>query len=93
MQAFGFPFVASVQNGQGFGWGRAPNLSPAKITVERQTSHGWRRVAGTTTGRDGVFSVHFRASGNATYRASVAHGAKSLPYFSAPIPAQRTQTG
>jgi hypothetical protein len=58
--------------------------------VQRQTRHGYKTVASARTGSDGVFTVHFSASGNATYRAQVSHGPKCLPYNSAPIPAKFT---
>jgi hypothetical protein len=90
MQAFTFPFIASVDHGKGYGWGRIPGFRRVKVTVQRRTRHGWRRVASTRTGRDGVFTIHFAAKGNATYRAQGPHGVTSLPYFSARIPARRT---
>jgi hypothetical protein len=34
--------------------------------------------------------VHFKARGNGTYRAQVAKGGYSLPYYSAKIPPKRT---
>jgi hypothetical protein len=90
MQAFTFPFIASVDHRKGFGWGRVPGSRRVKVTVQRRTRHGWRGVASTRTGRDGVFTIHFAAKGNATYRAQGPHGVTSLPYFSARIPARRT---
>ncbi len=86
MQAFTFPFIASVSGRRGFGWGRVPESGPVKVRVQRQTRGGWTTVARVTTGSDGVFTARFSASGNATYRALVSHGPRSLAYYSAPIP-------
>jgi hypothetical protein len=86
MQAFTFPFVASVTRHSGFGWGRAPESHAVNVRVQRLTRRGWITVARTTTGSDGLFKVHFFASGNAVYHAKVSRGPKSLAYFSAPIP-------
>ncbi len=86
MQAFTFPFIASVTGTRGFGWGRAPESRPVKVTVQHQTRRGWTTVAHAKTGSDGVFTVHFSATGNGTYRALVSHGPKSQGYNSAPIP-------
>jgi hypothetical protein len=93
MQAFTFPFIASVDHGRGSGWGRVPGSRRVGVIVQRRTAHGWRRVASTQTGRDGVFSVHFAARGNATYRALGPSGVNSLAYYSARIPARRTHRG
>jgi hypothetical protein len=93
MQAFTFPFIASVAHRKGFAWGRVPGNRRVRVTVQRHTAHGWRRVTAAWTGRDGVFSVRFAANGNATYRGHVTGGPNSLPYFSAAIPAQRTHGG
>jgi hypothetical protein len=92
MQAFTFPFIASVSGTRGFGWGRAPESRPVKVTVQRQTRRGWTTVAHAKTGSDGVFTAHFSATGNGSYRALVSHGPKSLGYFSAPI-ARRASHG
>lgn len=93
MQAFTFPFIASVDHGRGLGWGRVPGAGRVRVTVQRRSAHGWRRVASAQTGRDGVFSIHFVAKGNATYRARGPNGVKSLGYYSARIPARRTHRG
>jgi hypothetical protein len=90
MQAFTFPFIASVSHRRGFGWGRAPVSHRVRIFVQRRTRRGWRTVASARTGSDGIFSAHFAASGNATYRAQVSHGPRSLAYNSAPIPPRPT---
>ena len=34
LQAFAFPFFASVSGHRGFGWGRAPESPPVKVTVQ-----------------------------------------------------------
>jgi hypothetical protein len=86
MQAFTFPFIASVTRHSGFGWGRAPESHAVNVKVQRLSRHGWITVAHTTTSSDGLFKVHFFASHNAIYRARVLHGPKSLAYYSAPIP-------
>jgi hypothetical protein len=89
LKAFGVPFIASVTRRGGFAWGRVPVSAPASVAVQQRTRHGWRTVAHAKTGSDGVFSVHFRGRGNATFRAQ-GGGVTSLPYYSAPIPARRT---
>jgi hypothetical protein len=89
LRAFGFPFIASGTGRRGFAWGRVPVSNPVSVAVQRSTGHGWRTVAHTRTGGDGVFLVSFAARGNATFRAQ-AGTATSLPYFSARIPARRT---
>lgn len=90
MHAFGFPFIASVNRGKGYAWGRAPNSSRTRVFVEHRVRGKWRRVATVRTDRWGVLTAHFRAHGNGTYRARTTHGSVSLPYFSAKIPAKRT---
>jgi hypothetical protein len=89
LKAFGVPFIASVTRGRGFAWGRVPVSLPASVAVQRRTRHGWRTVAHAETGADGVFSVGFRARGNAVFRAQ-SGAITSLPYYSARIPARRT---
>lgn len=90
LQAFGFPVVAAVSRGRGFVWGRAPVSGRVHMIVERRAGRRWQQVTTTLTGSDGVFEVHFKAGGNATYRARVAHGPTSLAYDSTPIPPRRT---
>jgi hypothetical protein len=90
MAAFGFPFIASVNRGKGYAWGRAPNSSRARVFVEHRTRGKWRRVATVHTDRWGVFTAHFKAQGNGNYRARTTHRSVSLPYFSAKIPPKRT---
>jgi hypothetical protein len=91
LQAFSFPVIASVRRGQGFVWGRAPVSRSVRVVVQRSVGGGWRTVAGTRTGSDGVFSARFGARGNGVYRASVVGGPVSLPYNSRPIPAIHTR--
>ncbi len=91
LQAFSFPVIASVRGGQGSVWGRAPVSRPVRVVVQRSVGGGWRTVARTRTGSDGVFSARFGARGNGVYRASVAGGPVSLPYNSRPIPAIHTR--
>ena len=62
-----------------------PSRSPSSA---RRAAAGARSPA-PRPARDGVFTVRFSASGNATYRAQVAHGPRSLAYYSAPIPPGR----
>lgn len=89
--AFAFPFVASVGRGRGYGWGRAPFRHKVKVFVQHQVKGKWRRVATAHTDGYGMFQVRFKAHGNGTYRALVAHGGPtSLPYYSAKIPPKRT---
>jgi hypothetical protein len=90
MQAYAFPFIAAVNHRRGFAWGRVPADRRVRVAVQRRTAHGWRQVKSVLTGRDGIFSARYAAKGNATYRAVGPRGLKSLPYFSAPIPARRT---
>ncbi len=90
MTAFGFPFYASVKGRKGYAWGRTPLRHASKVFVERAVKGQWRRVATVKTDSYGVFQAHFKARGNATYRAQVAPGPVSLPYFSAKIPPRRT---
>jgi hypothetical protein len=90
MTAFGFPFIASVQHRKGYGWGRAPVRHRVTVYVQHLSHGKWRQVARARTDGYGVFQVHFRARGNGTYRAQVARGGFSVPYFSARIPARRT---
>jgi hypothetical protein len=89
LQAFAFPFVATVSRRRGSAWGRVPVSRRVKVFVQHKTKHGWRTVSSVRTGRDGVFTAHFAARGNGTYRARVAHGQTSLEYFSARIPGKR----
>jgi hypothetical protein len=93
MQAFTFPFIASVAHGKGLAWGRVPGNRRVQVTVQRHTRHGWRQVKSAQTGRDGVFSIRFAANGNGTYRAKAPGRLQSLGYFSAAIPARRTHGG
>jgi hypothetical protein len=90
MQAFTFPFIASVSHRRGFAWGRAPVSRRVRVFVQRQTHGRWKTVASTQSGSDGIFSVRFGATGNATYRAQVSHGSRSLTYNSAAIPPRST---
>jgi hypothetical protein len=90
MSAFGFPFIASVKGRKGYAWGRTPLRHASTVIVQRQVKGQWRRVATVRTDGYGVFQTHFKARGNGTYQAQVAHGASSLPYFSAKIPPKRT---
>ena len=89
LQALAFPFIASVNRKGGYAWGRVPVSHSVKVFVQHQRGSSWRTVKSVRTGRDGVFTAHFRARGNGTYRAQVAHGQISLPYFSAKIPGKR----
>lgn len=90
LRAFAFPFVASVNRGSGFAWGRVPRSRRVKVVVERRSGSGWQKVARTRTSADGIFSVRFSARGNGVYRALTAYGQASLPYNSQPIPPKRT---
>jgi hypothetical protein len=89
LQAFAFPFIASVNRKGGYAWGRVPVSHSVRVFVQHKRGGRWRTVKSVRTGRDGVFTAHFRARGNGTYRAQVAHGPISLPYFSAKIPGRR----
>jgi hypothetical protein len=92
MSAFGFPFIASVgKHHKGYAWGRAPVHGRVTVLVSRQAKGGqWHQVAKVHSDGYGVFQAHFKAHGNGTYRAQVAGGGSSLPYFSARIPGRRT---
>jgi hypothetical protein len=90
MKAFGFPFIASVKGRKGYAWGRAPNARRVKVIIGHEVKGKWKRVATVRTDRWGVFTAHFKARGNGTYRATAADGTTSLPYFSAKIPPKRT---
>jgi hypothetical protein len=90
LQAFAFPFVAGVNGGRGWAWGRVPSSGARSVVVERRTGARWIKVASARTGSDGVFTAAFSARGNAVYRARVSGGPTSLPYNSTPIPARRT---
>ena len=89
LSALAFPFIASVSAKGGYAWGRVPVSHRVKVLVQHQTRRGWRTAKSVRTGPDGVFTAHFPAHGNGTYRAEVAHGQVSLPYFSAKIPRKR----
>jgi hypothetical protein len=89
LRAFAFPFIASVSRKGGYAWGRVPVSHSVKVFVQHQRGGRWRTVKSVRTGRDGVFTAKFPARGNGTYRAQVAHGQLSLPYFSAKIPGKR----
>jgi hypothetical protein len=89
LTALAFPFIASVGAKGGFAWGRVPVSHRVKVFVQHKTRRGWRTAQSVRTGPDGVFTAHFPAHGNGTYRAQVAHGQISLPYFSAKIPGKR----
>jgi hypothetical protein len=89
LKAFGFPFIASVSHGRGLAWGRVPAGARVRVAIQRRSGRTWHTVAHATTGADGVFTAHFGASGNATFRA-VGPSVTSLPYDSRPIPARRT---
>jgi hypothetical protein len=89
LSALAFPFIASVSAKGGYAWGRVPVSHRVKVFVQHKTRRGWRTARSVRTGPDGVFTAHFPAHGNGTYRAQVAHGQISLPYFSAKIPGKR----
>jgi hypothetical protein len=88
--AYAFPFIASVDHGSGFAWGRVPVSRRMKVLVERGYGGRWRVVARARTGADGVFDVRFRAPGNGLYRAVTVGGPTSLAYDSRAIPPRRT---
>jgi hypothetical protein len=90
MTAFSFPFIASVNHRKGYGWGRAPVRSRVTVYVQHLVRGQWRQAARARTDGYGVFQVHFKARGNGTYRAQVAKGGFSVPYFSKKIPPART---
>jgi hypothetical protein len=91
MTAFSFPFIASVgRHHKGYGWGKAPVRQKVTVFVSHLVKGKWHRVAKARTDGYGVFQVHFKARGNGTYRAQVAKGGYSLPYYSAKIPPKRT---
>ncbi len=74
MSAFGFPVIASVARGRGYVWGRAPVTRRVAVVVQRSVHGRWMRVAAVRSGADGVFQARFGATGNGTYRATVARG-------------------
>jgi hypothetical protein len=90
LRAYAFPFVASVKQGSGFAWGRAPVSRRIRVLVQRAHGRRWRVVASARTGSDGVFEVRFHARGNGFYRAVAIGGPTSLAYDSRPIPPRRT---
>ena len=89
LQAFAFPVIASVTHGRGLVWGRVPVSHRVRVSIQHAVGHRWRRLATTTSGRDGVFSIRIRAKHNGVYRAQADH-LISLPYNSRPIPPKRT---
>ncbi len=90
LTAFAFPFVAGVQSGRRFAWGRVPVSRSVSVVVQRRAGRRWVSITRTRTASDGTFYVRFAARGNAIYRATVPNGPASLPYNSKPIPPRRT---
>lgn len=77
MKAARFPFVARRSGGRLKAWGRAPVRG--KVTIERRSGAGWRRVAGARTDGSGVFTRVLKLPPGATLRAK-AGSETSLPY-------------
>jgi hypothetical protein len=90
LRAFAFPFVAGVDAGSGFAWGRVPVSGRVVVVVLRRAGRRWVLVIRATAASDGTFYVRFGARGAGVYRASVVDGPVSVPYNSTPIPPRRT---
>jgi polysaccharide biosynthesis protein PslG len=82
-RAFYFPFVAYASRGRITVWGRTPGAAAGvKVSIERRTSSGWRRMTTVNPSPYGIFSKVFRSSLTRGYvRAQViSTGVKSVGF-------------
>jgi hypothetical protein len=94
LQAFEFPFIATVAHGRGSVWGRVPVSGRAQVVIERAAAgHHWIRVGSARTHTDGTFTARLRHPKRGVYRAVGPHGAASLGYRTSPIKPGRTHGG
>jgi hypothetical protein len=68
--AFRFPFVLDRKSKSKVSvWGRSP--AKGKLTIEKKSKGGWRKVANLSVKRDKVFTSRLTARGAGKYRATV----------------------
>jgi hypothetical protein len=63
LRAFRFPFVAYASKGHIKIWGRTPDSTRLQVTIQKKTSHGWKKWKGPfTAGSGGIFSRTYASS-------------------------------
>jgi len=89
LQSFRFPFVAFASNGRITVWGRVPpDVAASLVTIQRQTSSGWKDVTTVTVGGNGIFQKLWSSSSTSGYlRATLPAPSEASERFSLTRPA------
>jgi hypothetical protein len=62
LRAFRFPFVAYASNGHIQIWGRTPESTSVKVTIQKKTPSGWKHWKDLTAGKGGIFKKTYASS-------------------------------
>ncbi len=87
--AFRFPFVAIKEKRSIRIWGRTMNSQPGKVTIQRKTSGGWRRISTLKATSRGIFQARFGTPYTKGYMRAIFQG-KASPSFALKAPSDRT---